>query len=82
MGVLRLVLAQVTTLVGIGLFIGVGASAWASQFVAALLYGIDPRDPVTLISSAAVLAAVGALAAWLPARRASRIDPSQMLRDA
>jgi putative ABC transport system permease protein len=55
--------------------------AWASTFVATLLYGLEPRDPVTLVGSTAVLAAVGVLAGWLPARRASRIDPAQVLRD-
>ena len=79
--VVRLVLARVTILLGIGLWIGAGASVWASTFVAALLYGVEPRDPVTLLSSAAVLAGVGALAGWLPAYRASRIDPAEVLRE-
>jgi ABC-type lipoprotein release transport system permease subunit len=45
-----------------------------------LLYGLEPRDPATLIEAAVVLATVGALAAWLPAWRASRIDPAVVLR--
>jgi len=49
--------------------------------VSTLLYGIEPRDPATLVGSAAVLAAGGALAGWLPAYRASRIHPAQVLRD-
>ena len=61
--------------------VGAGVSLWASQFVSTLLYGIEPRDPATLAGSAAVLAASGALAGWLPAYRASRIDPAQVLRD-
>jgi hypothetical protein len=61
--------------------IGAGASVWMSRFVGALLYGLEPRDPVTLVSSAAVLATVGALAGWLPAYRASRIDPAEVLRE-
>jgi ABC-type lipoprotein release transport system permease subunit len=56
-------------------------SAWASQFVTTLLYGLEPRDPITLAGSIAVLATVGAAAGWLPARRASRIDPAEVLRD-
>ena len=79
--VVRLVLARVTILLGIGVVIGAGASVWASRFVAALLYGLEPRDPATLVSSAAVLAAVGALAGWLPAYRASRLDPAEVLRE-
>jgi putative ABC transport system permease protein len=80
-GVVRLVLSRVTLLVGIGVLLGAGVSFWASKFVATLLYGLEPRDPVTLAGSAIVLATVGAVAGWLPARRASRIDPAQVLRD-
>ena len=54
---------------------------WLSRFIAALLYGLQPRDPVTLAGAAITLAAVGALAGWIPAYRASRIDPAQVLRD-
>jgi putative ABC transport system permease protein len=52
-----------------------------SRFIATLLYGLEPRDPATLISSAAVLAAVGALAGSVPAYRASRVDPAEVLRE-
>jgi predicted permease len=79
-GIIRLVLARVTKLVGVGVVIGAGASLWASRFVASLLYGLEPRDPATLIGAIVVLAAVGGLAAWLPARRASRVDPAIVLR--
>jgi predicted permease len=80
-GVVRLVLSRVSMLVGLGVLIGAGISFWAAQFVATLLYGLEPRDPVTLAGSVAVLAAIGAVAGWLPARRASRIDPAVVLRD-
>ena len=81
-GIVRLVLSRVTTLVGIGVAIGAAVSLWASTFVAAMLYGLEPRDPLTLIGAAAVLGTVGAAAGWLPAHRASRIDPAEVLRDA
>jgi ABC-type lipoprotein release transport system permease subunit len=45
------------------------------------LYGLEPDDLATLIGSAALLAAVAAVAGWLPARRASRIDPATVLRE-
>jgi putative ABC transport system permease protein len=78
--VVWLVLARVALLVGLGVFIGAGVSLWASTLVASLLYGLAPRDPATLIGAVVVLATVGALAAWLPARRVSRIDPAVILR--
>jgi ABC-type antimicrobial peptide transport system permease subunit len=80
-GVVRLVLSRVTTLVAIGVIVGAGLSLWASTFVATLLYGLEPRDPVTLVGAAVVLATVGAVAGWLPAYRASQIDPAEVLRD-
>ena len=79
--VVRLVLGRVTMLVAIGVAIGTGASVWASRFVATLLYGLEPRDPLTLVSAAVILGTVGAIAGWLPAYRASRIDPAKVLRD-
>jgi predicted permease len=80
-GVIRLVLAHATKLVAIGIAVGAGVSFWASKFAATLLYGLEPRDPLTLIGAGVVLGAVGALAAWLPARRASRLDPAEVLRE-
>jgi predicted permease len=79
--VIGLVLGRVTVLIGIGVLVGIGASAWASRLVATLLYGLEPRDPGTLVSSVSVLAIVGVLAGWLPAYRASNIDPAEVLRE-
>jgi ABC-type antimicrobial peptide transport system permease subunit len=78
--VVRLVLSRVARLMAVGIVVGAGLSVWASTFVAALLYGLEPRDPATLAGAAVVLAGVAAFAAWLPARRASRIDPAIALR--
>jgi putative ABC transport system permease protein len=78
--VVQLVLTGVARVVGTGLAVGAIASLWASKFVAALLYGLEPRDPATLIEAVIVLISVAALAAWLPAWRASRIDPAVTLR--
>ena len=80
-GVIRLVLARAIMLVAIGVAVGAAFSFWASKFAATLLFGLEPRDPSTLIGAAAALGAVGALAAWLPARRASRLDPAEVLRE-
>jgi putative ABC transport system permease protein len=80
-GVVRLVLRRVAALVGAGVLLGAAASFWAATFVATLLFGVEARDPATLVLAAAVLSAVGALAGWLPARRASQIDPARVLRE-
>jgi predicted permease len=79
--VIRLILARVALLVGGGIVAGVVAAASVSRFVATLIYGLEPGDPVTIASSAATLALVAAAAGWLPAYRASRLDPTQVLRD-
>jgi predicted permease len=80
-GVVRLVLRRVAMLVAAGVVAGAGASLLTAKYVATLLYGLQPRDPVTFASAAAVLCTIGALAGWLPARRASRIDPARVLRE-
>jgi putative ABC transport system permease protein len=61
--------------------LGSAVSLWAVHLVSTLLYGLQPRDPLTLFASIAVLGSIGALAGWLPARRASRIDPARVLRE-
>lgn len=78
-GVIGLVLRRVLILIAIGIIAGAGASLWASRFVSPLLFGLEPRDPLTLATAIVLLAAIGALAGWLPARRASRIDPARIL---
>jgi putative ABC transport system permease protein len=75
------VLSRMAFLVSLGMFLGVGASLWASRFVASLLYGVAPRDPATLIGAVLTLTAVAAIAGWLPAYRASRVDPAEVLRE-
>jgi len=80
-GILRLVLVRVFALVALGVLIGTAVSLWSSQFIASLLYDLHPRDTVTLLGAAVTLTAVGAIAGWLPAHRASRIDPTEVLRD-
>ncbi len=64
----------------IGLGIGLGAAVSLRMLAKPLLYGITPTDPLTLVAVALVLLGAGALAAWLPARRAARLDPVRALR--
>jgi ABC-type lipoprotein release transport system permease subunit len=60
---------------------GVTHTALSPRFVSALLYGVDPYDPATIAGTISTLTAVGLLAGWLPARRASQIDPMRVLRE-
>lgn len=77
----RLVVGRGSALVALGVAAGALLSWWAAQYVQTLLFGLDARDPVTLLVGASVLAAVGLAAAWIPAWRASQIDPAGLLRD-
>jgi hypothetical protein len=79
--VVHVVVLRVAILVGSGALVGVGISAWLGRSIAALLYGIQPHDSLTMASSVLTLAVVGTLAAWLPAWRASRLDPADVLRE-
>ena len=79
--VIRMVLGEVTILAGTGLVFGLAATAATSQFLASLLYGVKASDPRTLCGSAAILALVAGLAGFVPARRASRVDPMNSLRE-
>jgi ABC-type antimicrobial peptide transport system permease subunit len=80
-GVVRMVVSSALRLAAVGLLAGAALSLWASRFVASLLFGLEPRDVSTLVAAAATLALTCLLASWLPARRASRIDPAQVLRE-
>lgn len=62
--------------------IGATISVWTTGLLAPLLYGVGPRDVATFAFAAAVLTAVALLATWVPARRAARLDPAILLRDA
>jgi predicted permease len=78
--VVRLVMGRVAALVAAGLAAGLGLSLWAAGFLRALLFDLDPHDAATFAAAVAALAAVGLTAGWLPARRASRLDPAAILR--
>jgi ABC-type antimicrobial peptide transport system permease subunit len=78
--VLRQVLSRVLVLVAAGAVIGAAAIWWVAQFVGALLYRVEPHDPTTLAAALTVLTAAGALAGFLPAWRAARVDPMVALR--
>jgi putative ABC transport system permease protein len=79
--VMRLVFRRVVVLLAAGVAFGLAGSFWAARFVGTLLFHLEARDPITFAGAAAVLVIAGALAAWLPARRAARLDPAMVLRE-
>ena len=78
--VLRLIVGQGARLVLLAMILGIGAAFALEKSIASLLYGVAATDLATLISVAFVLAIIALLACWLPARRASGIDPIAALR--
>ena len=78
--VLRMVLGQGLALTGIGIVIGLAGALALTRFLATLLFGVKPTDPLTLAGVAVFLLAVAAAAIWLPARAATRVDPMIALR--
>jgi putative ABC transport system permease protein len=77
----RLVLRQGFVPAAAGLAVGVALTLVAGRFTEAFLYHVSPRDPVTLVTVAAALGTIAGIAAWIPARRASRLDPVRALRE-
>jgi putative ABC transport system permease protein len=78
--VLKMVIAEAGLMVGIGVAIGVALGLGAAKAARTLLFGLQPTDPVTLASAMALLVSIGLLASYLPARRASKLDPMTTLR--
>jgi len=79
-GVLWMVMRESLILVAAGVGIGIPAALAAARLVSSVLYGLKASDPVTIASSALVMIAVAALAGYLPARRAAKVDPMVALR--
>jgi predicted permease len=75
-----LVLRQVVRLTVLGLILGVGGVLAASGAIRRVLFEVQPMDPLTIVAVTVVLGSVALLAAWLPAARASRVDPVNALR--
>jgi ABC-type antimicrobial peptide transport system permease subunit len=78
--VLGLVISQGMRLVGTGIVLGIVAALALARLLRGLLFEVKPTDPLTLLTVILVLAVVALLACWLPARRASRVDPIIALR--
>ena len=79
-GVLRMVLWQGLGLVALGCAIGVLGALAATPVIASELYGVTPNDPWTFAGAVVLILVVGGLACWIPARRATKVDPLEALR--
>jgi ABC-type antimicrobial peptide transport system permease subunit len=78
-GVVRLILGEVAILIAIGLVVGIGLTLAGSKAASSMLFDLKPRDPLTLGLALLILAAIGFAASFIPARRASRLDPMTAL---
>jgi predicted permease len=78
--VVRMVLGESGVLLAIGVVCGVGLAIGASRWATSLLYGLRPYDPASIGLAVGALGLVSLLAAWIPARRASRVEPTIALR--
>lgn len=78
--VLGLIVRHVSWVVGVGISIGLAGALTAAQSMRRLLFGIEPWDPVSQTATIAVLGVVAVAAAWIPTRRAMRVDPAIVLR--
>jgi putative ABC transport system permease protein len=76
----NMVIRQGMLLAAIGLVIGIGGAFWLTKFLTGLLFGVKTWDPLAFILTPILLSAVALLAVWLPARKATRVDPMSALR--
>jgi putative ABC transport system permease protein len=76
----RMVVLQGMRLALIGVVIGVGAAYGLSRYMTTLLFGVEPRDPLVFVGVPLLLAVIALFAVWIPAARASQIDPLNALR--
>jgi predicted permease len=79
--IVRMILREAAVLLAAGLAAGIGLTLLATRAVASILYNLKPNDPSTIAAAAAVLAGVALVASYLPARRASTLEPMRALRE-
>jgi predicted permease len=79
-GVLWMVMRESLMLVAVGVVIGIPAALAAARLISSVLYGLKATDPITITAAALAMIAVAALAGYLPARRAAKVDPMVALR--
>ena len=79
-GIRRRVLAEGARLVGVAVVVGLLGAAFSGRFLEGFLYGVEPIDLPTYAAVAGLLTVVALLACWVPASRATRVDPAKALR--
>ncbi len=80
-GIIWMVLREVLAISAAGLVLGYGAARLTTRFVESFLYGLKPNDPLAIAAAVGILLAAALAAGYLPAWRASRIDPADALRN-
>jgi ABC-type antimicrobial peptide transport system permease subunit len=80
-GVLRMILSQGAIVAGSGLTIGLAGAFAVTRLLSSMLYGVTTTDTVAFIAAPAVLAITAVVACWIPAWRATRVDPARVLRN-
>jgi predicted permease len=78
--VARPILREALTLAALGVAIGLPVALALARVIRGIFYGIEPHDPLTMIGTVVIMVTVAALAAWIPARRAAKVDPMVALR--
>ncbi len=79
--VLAQVMKQGLVLTTVGIIVGLAGAFAMNRLISSLLFGVQPTDPTTMVAVVATITLVAAVACWLPAWRASRVDPNVVLRD-
>ena len=76
----NMVVAQGMRLAVVGVVVGMASALALTRYITSVLYGVEAKDPLVFLAAPAILTLVALLAAWIPARRASRVDPIEALR--
>ena len=77
---MRIVLGRTLVVTAVGIVAGLAGAAAVTRYLETLLFGLTPLDPVTFVGVSVLFAAVAAIAAFVPARRATKVDPMILLR--
>jgi putative ABC transport system permease protein len=77
---MRMIMTEGAALAGTGLVLGIAGSLAAGRAIASMLHGVGPNDPVTLAGIVAIVSVTTLGACYLPARRAARVNPLELLR--